>query len=219
MWYDDCNTYTYTQLLPLLPPLPLLVRILALSLELPVTSLDLYFTDPLAVLRLLRYDTTVSDVSGGVMGCGAHSDYGCFTLLLTNEVNGLQIYVNDDGSGDGSGSGSGGSGGGGGEWRDIPPLGTTGFIVNIGDMLSRWTNDVYKSTVHRVVVSSGSSSGSNSNTTRRLSAPFFFEPNYDTIVHCINTTLLGESIYTPICSGEYLKEKYMTTHEDFKSEK
>ena len=82
-----------------------------------------------------------------------------------------------------------------------------GFIVNIGDMLERWSNGKFKSTVHRVVTKPGT-------TQKRLSAPFFFEPNYDTLVQSLPGT--GEPKFEPVISGEYLKSKYMATHAAYK---
>ena len=194
-----------------------LVVLIALTLKLPPHSLDDNFTDPLAVLRLIRYSFEPSNIDEGVLGCGSHSDYGFITLLLTSMHRGLQVWVNEKK-----------------EWVDIEPLQDT-FIVNIGDMLQRWSNGLYRSTLHRVVISSSSSSSSSlsssSSTTEcnsdsntaggaRLSAPFFFEPNYDTIIHSLVETSTeikgGDGIkYPPIKSGDYLKEKYRKTHADF----
>ncbi|CAN0506274.1 unnamed protein product [Ectocarpus sp. 8 AP-2014] len=87
------------------------------------------------------------------MGAGAHTDWGLMTLLATDEVPGLQVRLD-------------------GEWLDVPPR-KGAFICNLGDMLQRWTNDDLRSTVHRVVNKLG---------LERYSIPFFFEPNFDTVV-------------------------------------
>ena len=185
-----------------------LVVLIALTLKLPPHSLDENFTDPLAVLRLIRYSHEPSNVEEGVLGCGSHSDYGFITLLLTSMDPGLQVWSIEKE-----------------EWLDIEPLQNT-FVVNIGDMLQRWSNGLYRSTLHRVVISSSSSSSeysssessisTNASSSARLSAPFFFEPNYDTIIQSLVKTNDGDSNkYPPIISGEYLKAKYRQTHADF----
>ena len=98
-----------------------------------------YFADkfdrPMATLRLLRYPPSGPGASEKI-GAGPHTDYGNLTLLATDEVGGLEVRTRD------------------GEWIEAPPL-PDAFIVNIGDCLMRWTNDVYVSTPHRVVNRSG----------------------------------------------------------------
>jgi len=160
-----------------------LLKLIACSLDLSEDYFDSFFTEPLVMLRLLRYSPQPSAPNDGVLGCGKHSDYGCLTLLLTNEVPGLQILHD-------------------GEWVDVAPIAYQGFIVNIGDMLERWSNGRFKSTVHRVVTVQHAPG----ETPRaRLSAPFFFEPNYDTVVECLPN--LGSPKWPPCTSGEYLKSK------------
>lgn len=115
-----------------------LLKMIAKALRLPVDYFDEFFTEPMSLLRLLQYSHEPSNLEKGVMACGAHSDYGCLTLLLTNEVPGLQIQFGD-------------------KWIDVPPIYPEGFIVNIGDMLERWSNGKFKSTVHRVLTKPGAS--------------------------------------------------------------
>ena len=86
-----------------------------------------------------------------------HTDYGNLTLLATDDVGGLEVRTRD------------------GEWIEAPPL-PGAFVVNIGDCLMRWTNDVYVSTPHRVVNRSGR---------ERYSIAFFYDPNPDAEVAVI----------------------------------
>ena len=113
------------------------------------------------------------------------------TLLLTDENPGLQIFTND------------------GKWIDAPYK-KGALIVNVGDMLERWTNGLFKSTVHRVL-SSGKS--------ERYSIPFFYDPNFDTEVKCLDNCFDDETNppkYPPTTSGKHLLDKYHATHCDFK---
>ena len=78
----------------------------------------------------------------------------------------------------------------------VGPLPGT-FIVNFGEMLARWTNDVFRATPHRVVNRSGR---------ERYSIPFFFGTNYDTRIECL-PTCPGPARYAPIQAGEYLARR------------
>lgn len=122
--------------------------------------LDYFITrtrNPMSTLRLLHYPPSL-DTS--ISGCGAHTDYGLFTILQQDGIGGLQVRNHTK------------------KWINAKPL-RGSFVVNIGDMLSHWTSGVYASTVHRVV-SPSSSSGSH-----RYSVPFFFNPDHDAVVEPI----------------------------------
>lgn len=193
------------------------VRLLALAIGLDEHYFDFAFIDePFASIRLLHYAAEKSLPEKGIFACGAHSDYGMITLLLTDENPGLQILTNDN------------------EWINVPP--TKGaFIVNLGDMLERWTNDLFKSTKHRVLTC-----GDN----ERYSIPFFYEPNFDvsttfcvpslciastsnkspslllsfqTVVECLDVCCSESNPckYPPTTSGQHLLGKYQQTHSDF----
>lgn len=122
------------------------------------------------------------------------------TLLLTDSTPGLQILANKGKCGPEGPETE--------HWINVPPR-AGAFVVNIGDMLERWSNGRYRSTVHRVVLAPEDAVGR----PRRFSVPFFFEPNYDTLVSCLPG--LGQPKFKPITSGEYLRSKYQATHEDF----
>eukprot|EP00455_Lapot_gusevi_P000139 TRINITY_DN10059_c0_g1_i3.p1 TRINITY_DN10059_c0_g1~~TRINITY_DN10059_c0_g1_i3.p1 ORF type:complete len:365 (-),score=45.14 TRINITY_DN10059_c0_g1_i3:41-1135(-) len=167
-----------------------LTELFALSLDLDRNYFKPTFTHPVAVLRLLRYFETRSDLPKGIYASGPHSDYGFITLLMTDDQPGLQIEVEKD------------------KWLDVPPVvlpnGERPFVVNIGDLLARWSNDEFKSTVHRVVNMTGK---------ERYSVPFFFEPNFNTLVECIPscTSPTRPALYPPVISGEYLLNMYDKT--------
>jgi isopenicillin N synthase-like dioxygenase len=125
------------------------------------------------------------------IGLGAHSDYECFTLLLTSTTPGLEILKQS------------------GQWhiaQHIPGA----LIVNVADFLMRWTNGLYKSTVHRVV---------NRSQEARYSVPFFFSVNYDTVIETLPTCLKEgeESKWKPIRAGEYILERLRDTTVDVAS--
>lgn len=149
----------------------------------------------MAFLRLLHYSSEKSNVEKGVYACGAHSDYGMVTILAMDDNPGLQIMLCDKDADRET-------------WIDVtpPPIGT--FVVNLGDMLERWTNAKYKSTIHRVVSVSGK---------ERYSIPFFYEPAFDTVVSCLECCIGEDGIvkYPKTTSGEHLLSKYRETHSDF----
>ncbi|GJP56382.1 hypothetical protein CLOM_g15446 [Closterium sp. NIES-68] len=115
-----------------------LLPILALALGQPRDFFDLpgRFDDPIALLRLLHYSGEASRPQEGVLGAGAHTDYGMLTLLLVSHP-GLEICVDRSSAPQ--------------RWVRVPVL-PGAFIVNIGDMLERWSNATWRSTLHRVVV-------------------------------------------------------------------
>jgi isopenicillin N synthase-like dioxygenase len=128
--YYDALTRLARQLLPLF----------ALALGLPRERFlqEGYFDRPVALLRLLRYTAEQSTPESGVLACGAHSDYGMFTLLTTDDVPGLQIRVDNAQAATAEGHSVSPP-----VWVDVPPR-PGDFVVNIGDLLQRWSNDTFK---------------------------------------------------------------------------
>ncbi len=146
-------------------------RAFASDLGLPLDFFQDKLDKPMATLRILRYPST----QGGEIGAGEHTDYGNITLLATDDVGGLEVRTRA------------------GEWIVAPPI-PGAFVVNIGDCLMRWTNDVYVSTLHRVVNRSGR---------ERYSIAFFFDPNPEALVEGIPGC--GEPRYAPVRAADYLK--------------
>lgn len=115
---------------------------------------DHYTQDPLILFRVFHYPA--QKPTQDEWGVGEHTDYGLLTILLQDEVGGLQVKSR-------------------GKWIDAPPIPGT-FICNIGDMLDRITGGIYRSTPHRVLNKSGRN---------RFSFPLFFDPGFDAKVQRI----------------------------------
>ena len=163
-----------------------LMRGLALSLELPEDHFDAFCVDAMCNLRLIHYPPQPANPLPGEKGCGAHTDWGALTLLMQDDAGGLQVH--DEGQG----------------WVDAPPV-PDSYVVNLGDMIARWTNDRYRSTMHRVVNLSGR---------ERYSVPFFFSGNPDAPVICLPGchSEAEPPKYAPTTAEAHLREMYARTY-------
>lgn len=132
---------------------------------------------PLATLRILRYPPAAG---AGISCPGEHTDYGNLTLLATDDAGGLEVRTRE------------------GDWLSVPHV-PGAFIVNIGDCLMRWTNDVSVSTPHRVTHRARR---------ERLSLAFFLDPNPDAVVEAPPTCVSPErpARYPATTGAAYLKK-------------
>jgi isopenicillin N synthase-like dioxygenase len=161
----------------------------ATALELPEDYFDAWFTTPMVIMSPLHYPPQAASrgqqIDESRIGAGAHSDYGCLALLAQDDKGGLQVRNTA------------------GRWIDAKPVPET-FVVNVGDMLARWTNDLFPATLHRVINTSG---------VDRYSIPFFYDPDHDAPVEVIPTCLAeGEQPrYEPTTSLAHLQERFGAT--------
>lgn len=160
------------------------LRHMAAALDVDTSFFDERLARPLVGTRLVHYPNASEQVIRNQLGCGAHSDYGCVTVLATDGTAGLQLRDRDD------------------IWHHIaaPP---GAFIINFGDMLERWTNGRYKATPHRVISPSDR---------HRYSIPVFINPAYDTVVETFESCLTpGDDGFAPITAGAYLERRFDET--------
>lgn len=156
-----------------------ILSVIAEDLNLSADHFDALFRDPLSALRLLRYPRASG--TKNEIGAGAHTDYGAITLLMTDGEPGLQVRPR------------------GGDWVDVPNV-ENAYVINIGDCMMRWSNDIYASTPHRVLPPENP----------RRSVAFFVEANPDTIVAAFPGT--GEPKYPPIRAADYLQSRLDATY-------
>jgi len=165
-----------------------LMRIFALALNLPETFFADKIDKHISALRIINYPEQTRAPLPGQLRAGAHSDYGTLTILLgENQPGSLEVKVRS------------------GEWMSvhIPP---DSFVINIGDLMMRWTNDKWVSTLHRVVNPPEPVAAK----ARRLSLVFFHHPNYDAEVACIPTCAdaAHPARYPAVKAGPYRVDKY-----------
>lgn len=163
-----------------------ILSVLADTLSLDRSWFDDFTRDPVAVLRLLHYPSQDPDASANERGIGAHTDFGAITILLQDTVGGLQVWNRQNGT-----------------WVDVVPI-PGAYVVNLGNMMMRWTNDRYLSNIHRVINKSGQ---------ERYSIPFFFSGNPDHRIECIESCKVnGVAKYDPITVGEWMAGRYADTY-------
>jgi len=161
-----------------------LMAVFATALDLPADWFAPLIDRHGSALRLAHYPAIAvgSDVAGRFRA-GAHTDYGTLTILWTDGNPGLEVELPD------------------GTWADVEPV-PGSLIVNLGDLMQRWTNDRWRSTMHRVLpVADGRS---------RLSIPFFHNANWDAHVECLVADR-EQPRYPPTTAGRHLMEKFRST--------
>ncbi|MCU1455058.1 MAG: 2OG-Fe(II) oxygenase family protein [Acidimicrobiales bacterium] len=161
----------------------------ARALALPPT----FFADKndrhISMLKVINYPDQIDEPAEGEVRIRAHGDLGDFTILHHEKTPGsLEVETRA------------------GEWIEVPAV-PGGYVVNLGDLMMRWTNDRWISTKHRVV-NPPRDQAANS---RRMSMPFFHQPNYDALIACLPSCTSADDPprYEPITSGDYLRQRYL----------
>lgn len=165
-----------------------LFRLFALALDLPETYFDDKTRNSAAIMRTLHYAPQTGPQDDRIVGIGAHTDFECFTVLWQEPgIQALQVLNSET------------------QWISAPPIPGT-LVINIGDQLARWTNDVFRSTVHRAI---------NRSAVRRYSIPLFFGTDYHVQIEPMPSCVSPERPpkYESIAAGDYvqkrLKEMYL----------
>ena len=169
-----------------------MMRVFAAALRLPEPFFDGVLARHFSIMSCHHYPVLTAPPLPGQLRTGAHTDYGAMTILAaTDAEGGLEVRLPD------------------GSWAGVMPRGGE-FVVNLGDMMARWTNDRWASTLHRVVNPPLGRTQS-----RRLSIGMFVHPNYDQRIECVPTCLApGETPrYPAITAGEHIKRKIERSHE------
>ncbi|XAH25385.1 2-oxoglutarate and iron-dependent oxygenase domain-containing protein [Xylophilus sp. GW821-FHT01B05] len=165
-----------------------LMQLMALSLDLPEAYFDGSSENPMLTLRMVRYPPHPADADARTFGAGAHTDWGAITILAQDGHGGLEVCMPD------------------GNWVPATPMAGC-LVVNLGDMIPRWTNGRYHSNPHRV-------RNMHSGGAPRYSIPFFYEPGYFARIEPVPGTVpAGEAPrYAPCTAGEHLREMYAKTY-------
>jgi len=164
-----------------------MTEIFATALDLPADHIRGFTDHSIDVLRMNLYDVPPGVVVGeSQMGMGAHTDYGIVTVLWADAVPGLEILRPD------------------GSWLPVAPA-PGALLINLGDLLARWSNDRWLSTMHRVSPPRDASGS----LLRRRSAAFFHDGNADAVISTLPPCRAadGSSAYPDVTVGEHLAQK------------
>ena len=149
-----------------------------------------YFAPPSTCLRLIHYPPAAPLPPEDLYGIQPHTDYGFLTILAQDDVGGLQVRRVD------------------GSWIDAPYR-PGSFVVNIGDAMARWSNDVFNSTPHRVVSPAGGRD--------RYAIAYFFDPNLDAEIRCLPAFCRdAPARHAPIRYGDYYTMRLDANYPDRK---
>ncbi|KAF8073579.1 hypothetical protein FPV67DRAFT_754310 [Lyophyllum atratum] len=164
-----------------------LFPLFAMALDLPATFFEDKTLNSAALMKLLHYPPQTGPADDRIIGIGAHTDWECFTILWQEPgIQALEVLNSEK------------------QWINAPPIPGT-LVINLGDQFARWTNDIFKSTVHRVLNRSG---------VRRYSIPLFFGTDYDVklepIPGCVSPGRPPR--YEIITAGEYVKSRLQATY-------
>jgi isopenicillin N synthase-like dioxygenase len=165
-----------------------ILSVLAVSLELDADWFAPFYNPGSAVLRLLHYPPHPAKAGVNQLGAGAHTDWGGITILAQDDAGGLEVQTVD------------------GRWIQAPPIPDT-FVINLGDLMARWTNGIYRSNFHRV---------KNMNPDRdRYSVPFFFSPFPDSRIEPMPTCVAADrpQQFATCTAAEHMLEMFRRSYD------
>lgn len=141
----------------------------------------------ISMFRIISYPPYATKPLAGQLRAGVHTDLSLLTILTSNEaIGGLEVRNRA------------------GNWV-APPTRSDSFVVNIGDMMMRWTNDRWVSTPHRVVNPPDATAGP----THRFSLAYFMLPNYDAVIEAVPGS--DQPKYEPISAAAYRTSRFAAT--------
>ncbi len=163
------------------------LSLIALSLELPEDWFRPHFDWPGATMRFIKYPPQPANAAYNQIGAGAHTDWGGVTILAQDDAGGLEVRNIA------------------GEWLEATPIPGT-FVINLGDLMARWTNRVYLSNMHRV---KNNMSGGD-----RYSLPFFYSPRGDAVIEPIPTCVNAQypRAYAACTCAEHMLEMFRRSY-------
>ena len=164
-----------------------LLGLIARSLDMPADWFKPFYEGSGAMVRLIRYPPHPASAASNQLGAGAHTDWGGVTILAQDAAGGLEVETVS------------------GEWIAAPPIPET-LVINLGDLMARWTNGIYKSNLHRVKNNLGGSD--------RYSLPFFYSPRHDAIIDAIPTCITPEHprLYPPCACADHMMEMFRRSY-------
>lgn len=166
-----------------------LLRIFAVAASMPEEHFTPLIQKHFSIMSAHHYPALKEPPLPGQLRTGAHTDYGALTILaMTNANGGLEVEHN-------------------GGWMPVsPPEGA--LVVNLGDMMQRWTNGKWVSTMHRVVTPDNLDDAMS----RRISIGYFMHPDYDAQIECLSSCVGDGAKYPPISAGGHIRAKIEASH-------
>lgn len=168
-----------------------LMAMFALALDLPEDFFADKINRHISRLRVRNYPAPLVPSKPGQLRAGARADYGSLTILRAEDKpGGLQVLNRA------------------GDWVDVP-IAPDGHVINIGELMARWTDERWRATLHRVV----NPPAEQASASRRLSLVFFHNPNYDAPMEALPGTVAPGAApkFSPTTSGEHLRAQFLRT--------
>ena len=166
-----------------------LLRIFAVAARMPENHFTPMIQKHFSIMSTHHYPALQEPPLPGQLRTGAHTDYGALTILaMTGANGGLEVQRN-------------------GGWMPVsPPKGA--LVVNLGDMMQRWTNSRWVSTMHRVMTPENLHDAMS----RRISIGYFMHPDYDARIECLPSCEGDGAKFPPITAGNHIRQKIDASH-------